>query len=249
MPFARASELDRLLACPGSLVLPRNEVKPKRVQEAADYGTMVHKWKETGEVPNGRLGLTLKKKITLSGTSRDAYWSDGLHEVPLAYNVLTREARALVVPVPSEAKDAWKAAFGDEWVTGTTDIAGLLLEFPWVDDLKTGRRVEYLEHRAQQAFYALVWTLTQMGGLTTARSTITHWPKYPLNNKPRRFGVVLEPEFFLEFQGKLHGLRESVLRLKEKKESGMEISGYLSEGPQCTYCPSKLACTKGQKYV
>lgn len=248
MPFARASELDRLLTCPGSLVLPRPEVKSQAALDAAGYGTMVHTWKETGEV-NGRLGPTLKKKIALSLTTRDAYWSDGLHEVPLAFNVLSGEARALVVPVSSAAKDAWKAAFGDEWITGTADYAGLLLEFPWVDDLKTGRRVEYLDYRAQQAFYALTWTLTQMGRLTTARSTITHWPKYKLNNKPRRFGVVLEPEEFLEFQGRLRGLREDVLRLRDKQEAGMDISGYLSEGPQCTYCPSKLACIKGQKYV
>lgn len=247
MPFARASELDRLLACPGSLVLPKEEVKSERAKEAAEYGELVHYWKETGEIGKGRGGTTLKKKL-IEGVDRDALWIEGLHEVPLAYNVLTGESRAMVLPLSKDKRDLWKATFGDEWLTGTADYVGLLLEKPWVDDLKTGRQVDYIDHRYQQAFYALVWTLFQMGELTQCRSTITHWPKYPIKNKPRRFGTVLEPDFFLDFQVKLKQLREDVMRMKDKQERGLEIWGHLSDGPQCKYCPSKLACIKGMKY-
>jgi hypothetical protein len=209
---------------------------------------MVHSWVETGEIPKGRPGLTLKKKIEATGIQREELWAHGLHEVPLAYNVNTGEARALVLPVPTEEKNKWKSEFGGEWITGTADYVGVLLELPWVDDLKTGRKVVYGSYRYQQAFYSLVWTLFQMRELTPARSTITHWPKYPINLKPERFGTLLEPEFFLDFQGKLKSLYQGVARLKEKQEQGMTISGYLNEGEQCTYCPSKLNCERGLNY-
>lgn len=179
-----------------------------------------------------------------------ALWSEGLHEVPLAYNVVSTQARALVLPQSDGKKDEWKASFGDEWVVGTADYVGLLLDAPWVDDLKTGRQVHYGDHRFQQGFYALAWTLFQMGKLHQTRSTITHWPRYPVDIKPHRFGTVLEPEFFEEFQTKLRRLREDVMKLRELEESGRRESvvARLSDGPQCIYCPSKLACVKGQKY-
>lgn len=248
MPFARASELDRLLACPGSIVLPRMDNRSERAKEAADFGTMVHRWKETGNVPAGRPGLTLKKKIKESGVDRNALWAEGLHEVPVALNVVTGEPRALVVPVSTEKKDAWKAAHGPEWVTGTADYVGMLLDLPWVDDLKTGRKVDYIDYRYQQGFYSLVWTLFQMKELAPCRSTITHWPKYPIPDPPTRFGTVLEPDFFADFQHKLRTLYNDSLRLRKLQEDGMDVVSRLTDGAQCIYCPSKLSCTKGQKY-
>jgi hypothetical protein len=231
-------------------VLPRSEEKSERAVIAAEWGTGVHKWKETGEFPEGRNGTTLRKKVKEAGVERDTYWVGGLHEVPLAYNVVTQEARALVLPLPLDKKDAWKGSFDDTWVTGTADYVGLLFDAPWVDDLKTGRRVDYLDYRYQQGFYALAWTLFQTGGLGEVRSTITHWPKYPIPNKPRRFGTVLEPDFFLELQGRLKQLREDVMKLRELEASGRrdDVVARLTDGPQCVYCPSKLACTKGLKY-
>lgn len=208
----------------------------------------MHSWKETGEVPKGRPGLTLKKKIEASGVKREELWAYGLHEVPLGYNVLTGECRALVLPVPGEEKDAWKHSLGPEWVTGTADYVGMLLELPWVDDLKTGRKAEYGDYKYQQAFYSLVWSLFQTRTLTPTRSTITHWPKYPIPNKPSRFGTMLEPDFFQDFQARLKALYYETSRLKNKQEQGMDISGHLREGAACTYCPSKPNCAKGQRY-
>lgn len=215
---------------------------------AAEFGTLVHYWKETGVIQDGRLGLALKKKLKLTEVQRETYWHEGLHEVPVAYNVVTGKAEALVLPVAKEKRDEWKAAHGDEWITGTADYVGLILDAPWVDDLKTGKNVEYLDHRYQQGFYALCWTLFQMGRLTPARSTITHWPKYPLPKKPLRFGTVLVPEFFEELQVKLAELRNSVRRLRVLKEDGMNLENRLTDGAHCIYCPSKLACAKGLKY-
>jgi hypothetical protein len=248
MPFARASELDRLLACPGSLVLPRTNEKSERAVQAAEWGTRCHFWKETGEFGVGREALTLKKKVENSGVRREELWSQGLHEVPLAYNVETGEARALVVPLHPEEKGSWKTAFGDSWVTGTADYVGFILDGPWVDDLKTGRKVEYVDHRFQQAFYVMTWGLSQLRELRPGRSTLTHWPKYPLGEKPRRFGTVLEPGFFQEFQDRLRNLYRDWKKLKEKGDTGMDITGHLQDGGHCLYCPSKPSCTKGSRY-
>ena len=236
------------MECPGSLILPRTEVKSERAVEAAGWGTRCHFWKETGEFGAGRDALTLKKKVEKSGVNRGHLWAEGLHEVPLAYNVETREARALVVPVSFEEKVAWKAAWGEEWITGTADYVGFILEGPWVDDLKTGRRVEYLDHRYQQAFYVLAWGLSQLRELRPSRSTLTHWPKYPLPRAPDRFGTVLEPEFLVDFQDKLGKLYTQYKRLKEKGNSGMDITGHLQDGGHCVYCPSKPSCIKGSRY-
>jgi hypothetical protein len=209
---------------------------------------MVHSWKETGEIPKSRAGLTLKKKIEFAGVKREELWQYGLHEVPLAYNVHSGEVEALVLPLPSAEKDEWKRAFGDDWITGTADYVGILLELPWVDDLKTGRKADYESYKYQQAFYTLAWTLFQVKGLSPARSTITHWPKYRLDTKPSRYGTLLEPEFLADFQGRLKRLHADVFQLREKQEQGMDISGRLHAGGQCNYCPSKPNCTKGQMY-
>lgn len=232
-------------------MLPRTHEKSERAVIAAEWGTAVHKWKETGEFPEGRIGTTLKKKVKESGIQPTALWLEGLHEVPLSYNVVTGEARALVLPVSSDKKDAWKAAFDGDWVVGTADYVGLLLDTPWVDDLKTGRQVDYIDYRYQQGFYALAWGIFHYGGLGDVRSTITHWPKYPIKSKPRRFGTVLVPDFLEELKGRLKTLREEVMRLRDFEDKGRrgEVVARLSDGPQCTYCPSKLACAKGQKYV
>jgi hypothetical protein len=230
------------------LVLPRAETKSERAQEAADFGTLVHKWKETGDEGKGRLATTLKKKLKETGVKREEYWYGGLHEVPLAFNVLTTESKALVLPLSSEDKDEWKASFGPEWVVGTADFVGLLLGQPWLDDLKTGREVEWLDYRYQQTFYLMTWTLFSEHELKPGRSTITHWPRYPIPNKPKRFGTVLEVDDYLDFQSKLTRLYKDAAKLREDKENGMDVIPRLTDGAQCVYCPAKTSCIKGQKY-
>lgn len=247
MPLARASELDRLLACPGSAVLPRSEEKSERATEAAAWGTYCHLWKETGEIRPGKYAGTLKKKVDLLGVGgREELWAGGLHEVALAYNVVSGAAGALILPATSDEAAAWKSSFGDSWVVGTADYVGLLLESPWVDDLKTGRHAEWETYKFQQAFYALAWSTIHFGEFREARSTITHWPKYPITKKPLRFGTVLTLDFMDDFKRRLRQLREDVLRLRELDQERVVVR--LSDGPQCLYCPSRLSCIKGQKY-
>ena len=210
---------------------------------------MVHAWKETGEVPRGASGASLRRKLKKTEVSRAALWAYGLHEVPLAYNVLSGEARALVLPLPFEKKAEWKAQFDSSWVVGTADYVGVLLEQPWVDDLKTGRRVSYGDHLYQQAFYSLAWGVHHAGKITTVRSTITHWPRYPVENKPTRFGSVLEVDFFLDFADKLRTLHRTIHALRGEIATGKNIIPKMSPGEHCVYCPSRSNCSSGQRYL
>jgi hypothetical protein len=223
VPLARASQLDRLLACPGSGYLPQIDLRGARAHEAAAWGTMCHRWVETGEI--GHPGL--QKKLDASGASRDALWPGGSHEVALAYNVLTGEARSF----QGDGKDEWKAAFDNEWVVGTLDYVDEVFGEPWVDDLKTGRRVTWEAYEAQQTFYALAWSKANYGDRRRTRSTLTHWPRYPLGGLPFRFGKVIEAEELEHFEARLREMRAAILS-----------QGPRVVGPQCTYCPSRTNC-------
>jgi hypothetical protein len=201
---------------------------------------MVHLWLETGELPpDHRNRAALEKRLVLSQTTREAWWSpQGEHEVALAYNVVSGEA--LECP-PDTEKGEWKASFGDEWVTGTLDYAQDLFGEPWVDDLKTGRFVAWDAYKAQQAFYALAWGKVRYGRLMRTRSTLTHWPKYPMHNPPRRFGSVFEVDSLGVFADKLRILRDTVLEVRAGVKSEVEV---LSLGEHCRFCPSRSQCPK-----
>lgn len=241
MPLTRASELDRILRCGGSLVLPREEIRTTAADKAAAWGTYVHYWAETGHL-QGNLAYDrlLNDKIVQGGVDRTALWpEEGEHEIALAYHVVERRAIRCKVPMgitdPKDQtayKNNWKAAMGNEWVTGTADFAMELLDEPWVDDLKTGRRASYDDYLHQQGFYCMAYVLAEYGELREARSTLTHWPKYPKARPPDRFGEKYELAYFRQLQDSLSTLREQVLNQRVK----------LTVGPQCQYCPSRLSC-------
>ena len=240
MPIFRASELDRLLACAGSGWLQRQDHEGP----AAAWGTKVHGWMETGELPEGDDGTLLAKRIKKSGVDRAKLWpvsgESGEFEVPVAYNLVNGRAIRYVAvaggPVGGAAlrahKSAWKAAFDNEWVTGTLDFAAELMDTYWIDDLKTGREAHWADYAAQQSFYALAWSTIKYGEIRDGRSTITHWPNYPITRAPVRHGASLEVPALLAFVKRLQGLRETVLGR----------SGSLKVGDHCRFCPSKLYC-------
>ena len=235
MPLTRASELDRTLACAGSLVMLRNEFKPTNAARAAAWGTNTHKWKESGRLPgNEAHDKLLHRKIRASGIDRAALWPPGgEHEVALAYNVVSRRAVRCNLVGDSE-KAAWKAAFTDEWVTGSPDYVSELCGEPWVDDLKTGRIVSLEAHKYQQMFYCLAWGLAVHGTPTPARSTLTHWPRYPVDVKPERMGTVFSLDDYTDLMLRLVRLREQVLAKRVRLKTGV----------QCEYCPSRGVCPK-----
>lgn len=194
---------------------------------------MVHKWAETGVVSDPKLA----EKITLSGTDRAKLWPDGLHEITLALNVVTGEGQRYYGA--DDGKEEWKSNFGDEYITGTLDFIGELLDCPWVDDLKTGRFVQWEDYRAQQSFYALAWSRYKYGESRECRSTVTHWPRYPKHLPPTRHGVHLSLDYFGAYAKRLSQLRDDTLRLRDQFNEGA-----LNPGPQCKYCPSRAHCGK-----
>lgn len=233
MPLCRASELDRLLKCPGAAWLPRQELVTEKGLEARDWGNACHKWAETGELPtNYKFRTLLLKKIAKSGTNREELWNaDGSREMALAYNVI--DGRCETAPPDCQDKNAWKGAFGDEWIVGTLDYAQVIFDTPWVDDLKTGRFVEWEDYAAQQTFYCAVYSKLSVGSVVDTRSTITHWPRYPTHKKPYRFGHVLEAEELLAFLRSLKDFRLQVLAQKPQS---------LVLGDHCKFCPSRGNC-------
>src|SRR4051812_23200520 len=180
----------------------------------------------------------LNEKIVQTNVDRTALWPpEGEHEIALAYHVTERRAVKCKVPLgitdprdQARYKDNWKAAMGPEWVTGTADYAMELLDEPWVDDLKTGRRASYDDYLHQQGFYCMAWALVKYGELREARSTLTHWPKYPKSRAPERIGRTYTIDYYKALQSELLNLKRTV-----------DIN-QLPTGGHCHFCPSKLDC-------
>lgn len=235
-PIFRCSQLDRLMACPGSGWLPQVD---KGYGQAALWGNFVHSWMETGVVEEGENKRHLEKRIRLSGVKREELWPNLTHEVPFAYNLVTDEVRRYPTTPPPPGftlrshKDAWKAAFSNEWMVGTVDGVGELLDSWWTDDLKTGRAVHWNDYRWQQSSYAIMVSKWKYDALLSGRSTITHWPRYPVAGKPFRSGAVLDEAYLKKSLQSLKDLRARILAADPAS---------LREGDQCYFCPSKGGC-------
>ncbi len=203
MGWSRASELDRAVACPASTHLVRLAGKSWNAQKAADWGTDLHAWKETGKWPialsgrwEGKVPLVYARRqanLTAAGRSREWYWPNecfegpGRHEVSYALNTKTLTV-AIYDGGDREEREAWKKTFGEEWLTGTADYVGDVLGEPWVDDLKTGNP-EYLPENPwelwQLRFYALCMML--LSAAKWCWVSITSWPQSPADGIPHRF--------------------------------------------------------------
>jgi hypothetical protein len=185
----RASESERAVGCPHSLVVIREKSESSTRDDAAAFGTLCHWWKETGDadMPGASPGhiKTLKKKIELSGIRREKYWdtSKGRHEVTFAYNLITLKVKWY--KGPREGSDAWKEKLRvkSEWMTGTVDW-----EEPGgrIDDLKTGRWPVEAQDNRQLYSYAMPWWL-ELGRPVRYRRplSITQWERYPLHGLPK----------------------------------------------------------------
>lgn len=233
MPWARASELDRVLACDGSTFLPRSEMRSDRTIEAGDWGTMVHHWSATGEIRpcGGRNTHTARfqDRLDASGVERLTWWPElegSQHELSVAYEALTGELHVEHFPTKPK-EDEWKMSFGPTWVVGTMDYTATLLGSPWVDDLKTGRWPTPVTS-AQITFYALC--IARWKGSDTVRASITHWPRYPVIGQPSREARVLE----------FNDLEDFAELLETRVRRGR---GPLTTGDQCRFCPSRAFCS------
>lgn len=238
MPFARASSLDRLLACSGGSFLGGTDVKSERAEEAADWGTLVHHWKATGEIKQvnewKNHPALFKRKLEKSGVKREDWWpvEDFFHEKAFAL-----DPDGGVVAYDGERAEAWKAERDDRFCTGTCDGFGWMFDTLWVDDLKTGRFVSLEEYKQQLRFYALcVVRLTAYRG--DVNLTLTHWPRYPNHGQPVRMGMVIEQDDLKAFAKQLSRLRSEILRGRDKPEL---VTLNPSESA-CLWCPSRGVC-------
>lgn len=234
-PWARASELDRAIMCPGSTHLAR---VTDSSGEAAKWGTIVHSWKETGEWPDNSLMYRRRTQaIASSGLSRESLWpsTSGTHEVAYALNTQSRICDKY--SGPREGADAWKASFDDNWITGTADWVGDLLGDAWIDDLKTGREIPSDPWDLWQLrFYALCAVM--LTGADTARVSLTHWTRYPADAAPRR---VWAPAVTRE---ELLGTTLPLLETARQAAHLSKRSGVadVTPGSHCTWCRAKPNC-------
>lgn len=254
MPWGRASELDRILLCPGPAVLPHLESALPAAVESRAWGKMVHRWAATGRVEAdpgfpGHARL-FSERLQRSRVHREVLWpAGGNHEVAVAVRT-SRAGRAsgLSLERDPEAVKRWKEGQSDDWVVGEVDyLHEDWLGAPWVDDLKTGRR-EYLApvRSAQYATYALA-AMRAAGALHPAehvRTTRTHWPRYPAGWPPRRSPPTNFTRDDLDgFERALIRTRDLVLRLRDAVTAGLpDPAAHLRPGEHCTFCPSRAAC-------
>jgi hypothetical protein len=235
------SSLDRLLACAGGDVLGGQDVKSKSAVVAAAWGTMVHEWKESGKIVavpgHENLAPLFEKKLRVTGVQRETYWpADMVHELAVAVNPFTGYA-VYEGPDTREAKESWKAAHSDDWCTGTVDGYFWMFDTLAIDDLKTGREVTLEGHQWQVTGYALAVArvLDYRGPVNVM---ITHWSRYPVDNRPVRLGRTVEPDELLAFEKRLAKLRDDILRAREDKKTLRLYPGDI----QCKWCPSRGVC-------
>lgn len=260
MSWARASSAARSMACPASTVLQSID----KAGDAAIWGKFCHSWVETGgfvkqkEMTDKQFDAActlLGKKIVASGIQREELWPlYGSFEVPFGINCVKEEVLQV------ENVEGWRDRFGEEWATGTIDYSSELLGDAWCDDLKTGR---HLPHRddPQIMMYCLArWLLDDKPSVI--RFTLTHWPKYPIDQPPNRYDVSKEHWQIERFYQQLRLAYQRHTRAKEHQLenridewawAGLPYQWTWATRPpveytgQCTYCKSKQFCPKGDK--
>lgn len=233
MPWCRASSLDRVLECDGSLYLPVSELRSPSTIESAEWGTYVHEYMQHGVVPPAPAGrpqypARLQDRLDAAGDVLAMWPRDGARfEVSVAYHVLTGAVESAELP-GKEEQDAWKNAHDHHWVVGTMDYLGCLFGRPWVDDLKTGR-FPPLPTSAQTVFYALCADRLAGTPPDGVYVSITHWPRYPVAGRPERVGTTLSWDDLEDFADLLEQRWEASPRP-------------LTPGEWCRYCPSRANC-------
>ena len=245
----RASETDRGVICPASLVLPRYG-ESTNATVAAEYGTLAHRWVETGRLPAcsakkrrrgcGCDGCVLEKKVLMSGIDRRQWWPKGEHEVTFALELFTLELR--YYRGPRREANAWKARFYSKprWLTGTIDYRGTIDRRPWVDDFKSGKWQQ--DYRKPQVSCYLLPRWVEEGCPYDALyfRSITQWPKYPLDELPSRTGLA-HPMRGAGLHMHLDALRWAAEHPDEVNPEPIYTGPYDPDVPLsvCAFCPCR----------
>lgn len=243
-PWVRASSLERELHCPVAGVLPQVDERGDAVREAADWGTMVHHWKATGEIraERGRPSheRLFTEKLRVTGVRREDWWGEGRHEVAMAVDCV-KMGRAAEFVGTKPAVEAWRSGLGDEYAAGEADFVGDLFGVPHVDDLKTGRFAPD-PSAPQLRLYALAtWIL--LGNVPDrVLVSVTHWPRYPVDNRPRRFDHEYTARQLTAFWKELRLARRRKLMTVRLPLADQQANAV--PGDWCSYCDGKRNCPK-----
>ncbi len=232
----RASSSDRGVTCPASLELPvfARPMSESR-QRALDWGTLVHSWKETGEMdPRFRPAdrLCLATKLERTGVTREVYWPGGHHELTFAINLETASP-LLHDPATGIPADPWKSTFDPtKFLTGTIDWWNWNVDGDGdvLDDLKTGRwPVDAKTSRQLRSYALLPWVMAGRPDDYSILTSITQWPRYPMAGKPTRTFHALSGG---DLEDHLDDLRWAVAHPNEVNPT--------EEG--CRFCECKPGC-------
>lgn len=255
----RASSLPLLMKCTGSLVLPHTAERSDKADDAADWGSLVHRWAQTGEISkagSARHASALKQAIAKSGIDRLAYWPLG---------GVSEGALALRIDGKREANRDDTPRRG--WLTGHYDFQWWVWgDELWVDDIKTNRlypnpappwpghdpEIEVGANRfppdvasPQLKLYALALCLV-LGYLDrVVHVSLTHWPRLPLTARhalPERHWVTYSPAQLLDFYGQLEAKYQDFLHNEQAIANPFNEQLRLLDGAHCRFCPSLLAC-------
>lgn len=233
-PLFRASQGDQFFACPEfiNLVTPEGNAKAQAEfnPKKAEWGSMVHHWKETGEFwhpsdDKNEIALFYERVKETDEKSTVLWPINGHHEASIAYNWLNDYA---VVEFNVKDDNAWRDGFDKEWITGKCDYFRLANGTLWVDDLKTGQLWDKRPRECVQlAIYAIA--LNRAGyDCDYVRLTITHWPKYPKAPPVRYEGQIFEVD-------KLDGFRDRLYKLCKKQVINPSAEN-------CRFCPARFDC-------
>lgn len=255
MPWSRASELSRAVACPASTHLPR---APRESSGAAEWGTVVHAWAETGRWDPDNLATRRRAAALVgAGVTREALWpGPGEHEVSFALHTRNRVCARERHP-DRAARDTWCSGFDSEWLTGTADWVGEWFGEPWIEDLKTGvgHPVDYAGHNDgtvapdggdpwdlwQLRFYAaaeLLWRPDAAGVWVS----VLWWPRYPADSVPLRIGPRRVD------RAEVTGLTVPLLETaRVAREASLDSVDARPGEEQCRWCPSKGHCPAWQR--
>ncbi len=249
MTWSRASELSRAVACPASAHLPRGE---DGASAAADWGTSVHAWAETGRWP-ADTAATRRRDAALrgAGLTREKLWPGGAHEVTYALATGSRLATRDVFGTRAE-REAFTAGLGEEWLSGTADWVGDWFGEPWVEDLKTGKGhpIDFAGHRAGETppDGGDPWDIWQLRLYAVAEALVTRpsgvwvsvlwWPRYPADSVPVRIGPRRADA--AEIRGLTLPLLETA-RLNVIRSRAAPVADARS-GDHCHFCRCKAVC-------
>lgn len=232
MPWTRASNLDRTLQCLASQFLwnttPAIRLQPKseKAVDSAAYGTMVHHWKETGDVIGSESHVkTFSKKLKYletCGVDRLEIWpATGWHEVAVAYNCVDNR---VAVSYEGDA-DNFKSRYSEPWVTGSMDYVHLFPDRVWIDDLKTGMMFDKDPGAMAQTYFYLM-CIMKLFPREKGIVSVTHWPKYPVENLPVRTEDEISVDLLTKFEQLL------IKKYNRYKSDPMQFK----LGDECEYC-------------